>query len=322
MAALALAGCGGGDGGKSGGETADGMVNVTVAYAAPSAVFNPLILGIQEGVFKKHGLNVTAKFVEATGATSALLSGDVDFLMAGGGSALTAAAQGAQLSYVATTDPVYAFEMVGKPDITSPKQLGGKKIGTTATGSALDIAARKVLAQSDLQANDVNLVALGSPDKTAQALLSGAVDATLANPPLLPTLEKQGMRIIFDLTGRPFSNAGVTTTKKFAEQKPDVVQGLVSGMRESILLEKSDEAAAIAAMKTYLPVKDDALLKQTWDFFTTKVRTGDVVPRPDQFQDTIDVLSANNKALAKFDLSDLIDSKFAEQAMKDVPDAN
>src|SRR5581483_5191012 len=102
----------------------------------------------------------------------------------------------------------------------TPEDLRGKKIGISEPGSSSDIATRTLLKRFNLDPDrDVTLVPVGSLANRTAALLSGAIDAGLDNPPGSVAQEAQGLHALIDLASLkiPASNNTVVMQRSFVE---------------------------------------------------------------------------------------------------------
>jgi ABC-type nitrate/sulfonate/bicarbonate transport system substrate-binding protein len=68
--------------------------------------------------------------------------------------------------------------MMGKPDIKSPADLKGKKIGIQEVGGFSDVMSRLVLQKANISPNDVQFVTITTANRVP-AMLSGQVDAVV-----------------------------------------------------------------------------------------------------------------------------------------------
>ena len=91
----------------------------------------------QEGLFKKYGLE--AEYLAMNSGTlgvQTLLSNESQYLFSTGALAITANVQGADLEIITGGFNLYAFKVVGRPDVRSIADLRGKKISISQFGSA------------------------------------------------------------------------------------------------------------------------------------------------------------------------------------------
>jgi NitT/TauT family transport system substrate-binding protein len=130
----------------------------------------------QKGWFKDAGLDVELDWFDYSPSIDAFAAGKIDADMIVAGDDLVTGASGAKSKIVCLVDYSEGSDMiVGGPDVTSIKDLKGKKIGVelTLVEHELLLQALKVNGMSQ---SDVTLVGTAT-DKTPQALQSGQVAA-------------------------------------------------------------------------------------------------------------------------------------------------
>jgi len=144
----------------------------------------------QKGWFKEAGLDVEMVWFEYSPSIDAFSAGKIDADMIVAGDDLVTGASGAKSKIVCLVDYSEGSDMiVGGPDISSIKDLKGKKVGVelTLVEHELLLQALKVNGMSQ---SDVTLVGTAT-DKTPQALASGQVAAVGAWYPISGQALKQ-----------------------------------------------------------------------------------------------------------------------------------
>ena len=130
----------------------------------------PVWIGIEKGIFKKHGFTVTWRFIgKSMDRLNAISSGEAQFASLGEIAMLSAMAHGNKRFYwVGNQNIAPGFEgLVAKKGITIFDQLKGKKIGLPF-GSSVDLTCRMLLKQNGLDPKkDVSLVNLEVGDVPA-----------------------------------------------------------------------------------------------------------------------------------------------------------
>src|SRR5919197_407690 len=220
--ALVMTACGGSSGG--GEQSSSGPVKLQVGYSEPVADVLPLWIGIESGIFAKHGLQVSSQQITSTNNVAALLSRQVQFAFVGGSEVMSAAAQGGDLSVVGMATPVFPYVFYSNPGVADAQGLKGQKIATTKPGANLDISTRVALSRLGLDPDkDVSIVPTGSVPNVTSALVSGQ-------------MEGRGFHPLYDLAKQkiPYGAVGVTTTKSYSSSNKDATQRFVDGVLESI----------------------------------------------------------------------------------------
>jgi NitT/TauT family transport system substrate-binding protein len=293
--------------------------HLTAAYSERIAVDLPLWFALEQGLFQKHGLDVDLQLITSSNAMAALLAGQVDVDNGGGAEALSATTGGSELVVLGSMAAVTPFVFEVPQSITSIDELRGQKVGVSAPGSSSDVATRAGLRAVGLQPDqDVNIVAVGSLQNRTAALLSGAIQGGVAQPPDSLTLEAQGFHPLFDLAALklPTSQGSIIVQRSWLAQHRDVAQNYVDAIVEAIAAEKADRAAAIAVLQKYLQTDDQQALGATYDYFVGEVIPSDPSPRPEEFTNDVEQLSVQNPAIRDVDLGKLIDASFVQSALE------
>ena len=275
-------------------------------------------VGVDEGIFRKHGLDVNAQLVAGgSTTTAALLSGQTQIAQAGGSETLSAVANGADLVVVATLAGVYPYLFEVTPDITDMHGVVGKKLGVSNVGGSADIALRVALRANGIDPEkDVTIVPTGSGQNRTAALQSGAIQGGMAGPPDSLAIEAVGLHPILDLASQhlPSANTVVVAQRSYVQQNRDVVQRYVDAIIDSMVQLKSDRPGTIAILEKYYQNNDDHAMGIAYDFYANEVAQTLPYPKPEQFKDSVDALSVTNPKVKDIDLSKVLDSSFVQNA--------
>ena len=314
--ALVVAACGGSSGG---GASSGGPVKLQVGYSEPVADVLPLWIGIESGIFAKHGLQVSSQQITSTSNVAALLSRQVQFGFVGGSEVLSAAAQGGDLSVIGTATPVYPYVFYSNPAIPDAQGLKGKKIATTKPGANLDISTRVALSRLGLNPDaDVSIVPAGSVPNVTSGLVTGQMAGSVSHPPESLQLEAKGFHPLYDLAKQkiPYAAVGVTTTKSYVSSHKDATQRFVDGVLESIQKERTDKQLSIQVLGKYLKEQDPDRLSRTYDFYAKEVVQPLPYPKAAMFTDAQRILGAKDGKVRSYKIDQLLDSSFLNDASR------
>ena len=124
------------------------LVKVRMAYDGYSMTSAPLQYAVQQGVFKRFGLDITPTFIEGGSMlTQAIVGGSLDIAQNGYTPATAAAVQGADIVIIAGIANTLPYQLVVKTGINSAADLKGKTVGISRYGSSTDAAAEFALKQ-------------------------------------------------------------------------------------------------------------------------------------------------------------------------------
>jgi NitT/TauT family transport system substrate-binding protein len=293
-------------------------VALHVSYSNLIADNLPEWQAYESGIFKQNGLDVTLDNIASSTGIPALLSGQVQIAHLGGSETLSAAAEGGDVMLVAITGPVYPFVFMAQPSIASVQDLKGKKIGVSNPGSSSDIATRVMLTRVGLDPEkDVSIVAVGSLQNRTAALLSGAIDGGLAQPPDQLALEDKGLHVIYDLAAQKLPSVGdsIVVQRSWLNSNKEVMQRYVDSIVQATAFSKKNKTESLPVLAKYLKNDDQRALGVTYDFFVGSVTPDYPVVKPEYFADAVQQLGATNDKIKGFDLTSMLDNEFVQSAM-------
>jgi ABC-type nitrate/sulfonate/bicarbonate transport system substrate-binding protein len=303
------------------------VTSINVAYSAQSADDLYLFAAMNDGIFTREGLSVKATLIQSAPSLSALIAGQVQFDLVGGGDTLSAIAGGASnLRWVGTADTYAADLLYTRPNITGASQLKGITIASTSTAGASTVCAK--LAMQHFGVTDYKIAYLGSVTSDVSALLSGAAQATCANPPGSYQLDAAGEHALWNLTTAKvkLAQTGIATTQTEISNDPSVVQRFLTAMTEGQKVVHASGAATMAADQKLLEQitggsvtsADAAKTMQ----FENEVQTGNLTPLTTDLMIGQKYEALVSPAIGKIDLSTVVNASFAKAAATAVYGAN
>src|SRR5512132_4601826 len=122
------------------------LINVVAGYGSADGAVAPLWFAKETKLFEKHGLDVLLVGM-GTGSVSlrALIAKDLEIASLSGSGLVQAALQGADTVLIAALINGFVFKVFAAPEISSPAQLKGKKLGVSRYGATSDFAVRLAL---------------------------------------------------------------------------------------------------------------------------------------------------------------------------------
>jgi NitT/TauT family transport system substrate-binding protein len=212
-AAVALSACGGGAGSSAGGaesSSAAGEIKPVTLMLNwyPYGEHAPFYYGVEQGIFKKHGIDLTIKAGQgSTKTVQAAGQGQVDFGWADTPAVLANIDKGVKVKslgvYLQTTPS--AVQVFTESGIKTPADLKGKTIAVSA-GDAPTVTFPIFLKAAGLTPDDVKQQNLDAAGKVA-AVLSNKVDGLIgfAHDPGPTIADKSGK----EMTYLRYADAGV-----------------------------------------------------------------------------------------------------------------
>jgi len=230
--------------------------SLRVAKVVPFAwTFTPLDVGIQEGIFAKHGITVEASASSGDAKLQQLLTaGSIDIGI-GSGPGMAFAVKGVPAKAVA--------EMYGPPrnmavmvsydsPIKTVDDLKGKKLGCTTVGSLTAWIGERINQKKGWGKDGINVVAIGGMPPARAAMKTHQIDGYIGALETGYTLEEaKEWRVI--TSGTPFVDHFIThvlfARDELVEKRPDAVRAFLQGWFDTIAYMKAhkDRAVAISA---------------------------------------------------------------------------
>jgi NitT/TauT family transport system substrate-binding protein len=230
--------------------------SLRVAKVVPFAwTFTPLDIGIQEGIFAKHGVTIEASASSGDAKLQQLLTaGSVDIGI-GSGPGMAFAAKGVPAKAVA--------EMYGTPrnmavmvsydsPIKTVDDLKGKKIGCTTVGSLTAWIGERINEKKGWGKAGIDVVAIGGMPPARAAMKTHQIDGYIGALEVGYKLEEaKEWRVITSAT--PFVDHFIThvlfARDELVQKRPDAVRAFLQGWFETIAYMKThkDQTVAISA---------------------------------------------------------------------------
>ncbi len=293
-------------------------VKLIVGYSNITADVLPIWVDDDAGIAKKNAIDLDARLIEGGARTmAAILANEVQLGLLGGSEAVSAAVGGADDVVIATLSPVYPYLFMVPKDIKSPADLKGKKVGISSIGGSADVATRVLFKSIGLDPEkDVIFVSLGSHSARTAALISGAIQGAVDDPPQSYELEDRGFYALYDLAAKklPAAQTGIVARKSWLDANRAVAQRFIDSIVLSIAEMRKNKQVVFDAIKKYFKIENEKTLQKTYDFYVGGVVAALPYARPEQFADSLVVLAARNEKLRGFDVSKIIDQSFVKSA--------
>jgi NitT/TauT family transport system substrate-binding protein len=247
---------------------ANGLLPVKIGYTALGAGYSDLYVAADYGIFKKHGLNARiVRLNDSSQLVPGLASGSVNIGVGVAQDSAQAIMKGAQLRFVAMSEPHYNLEMWAGPAVKTLQDLKGKKVAITSPGSESDYGLTALLKSKGMQRSDVTAIFVKGIPAEVAALESGAVSAILTQPPNGTQSREKGAHRLASLAGLPFPLGAYTVQAGYLKQNREVVKRFVAAEAESLQFLRSHKKETLASIQKYSGVKSPQLAEYAYDFF-------------------------------------------------------
>jgi NitT/TauT family transport system substrate-binding protein len=242
-----------------------------VAKVVPFAwSFTPLDIGIEAGIFAKHGLDVEASASAGDAKLQQLLtSGSIDIGI-GSGPGMAFIVKGVPAKAVAEmySVPRNMAVMVGYDSpVKAVADLKGKKLGCTTVGSLTEWIGTRINQKEDWGHDGVTMVAIGGMPPARAAIKTNQIDGYIGALETGYSLEEaKEWRVITAAT--PFVDHFIThvifATNDAISNKPDQVRAFLQGWFETIAYMKTHKAESVAISAKAINVSE-AVASRVYD---------------------------------------------------------
>lgn len=200
----------------------------------------PYAVAMEQGLFKKAGVDITGILSSGGGGTTVrnILASSTPYGEVAIAAALAAQREGLDVVIVNTgTRSVAESSLVTMPgsDVKSVADLAGKKIAITSPKAVSEMLLLMVLKEKGIDASRITRIASGGYTNSLTMLEQGAVSAAALIEPL-SIIRKDKYRTVYK-TGdilKPMTTSVGITTRKFAQENPQKLRAIIAGRRAGV----------------------------------------------------------------------------------------
>jgi NitT/TauT family transport system substrate-binding protein len=264
----------------------------------------PILLGIVDGIYSKHGMDVTAAAGRGSATTIQTVANMSDqFGFADGGTLVKLTAQGLRAKQVLGILQTGSNAVMALPDsgITKPVDLNGKTTGF-APGGATDQLFPAFARKAGVDFKSIKGIAVDATTRDNLFLLKKIdFDLALAAAQLPILQEKCDCKlslIRFSDYGLNLMSNGIVASDKLIAQNPDLVRRFVAATREAIGAAMMDPTHGVDDFFKYAPNAGVSrkVVSEQWQMAMALMRTKATETTPlgqmdaSDWQSTIDLL--------------------------------
>jgi len=311
------------------------QTKVTIAVGGGACLcYLPTVLAKQLGEFDKAGLDVD--LVDLKGGSDALkavLGGSADVVSGYFDHCVNLAAKKQELKAFVVYDRYPGLVLVVSPkhtaEISSVKDLAGKKVGVSAPGSSTDFFLKYMLKKNGLDPAGTSVIGVGLGATAVAAMEQGQIDAAVMLDPAVTVLQGShaDLKILSDtrtqkdtlaVFGGEYPGGALYSASGWVTAHPKEVQALTNAIVSTLTWIHAHSAEDIMAkMPPEMVGKDKALylaaLKNTIPMFS---ETGTMDPKGAAAVLAVFSESSPEVAKANIDVSKTYTNQYVEQANK------
>jgi NitT/TauT family transport system substrate-binding protein len=271
-------------------------------------------IGVDAGLFKKHGLEIEELPIRDTLTAGVQSLIGVDLLIGFGNplAVLQPVANGSDITVIGSHVSFDQYGMGVGSTIGSLKDLKGKKVGVSALGARSDLVARVILRRAGLDpSKDVEMVAAGLAPARALALSKNLVQGVPLNQEVAGEAQKLGIKIL-EMKSVPVVTDLLLTTRSFIKREEITIRRFMQGYAAAIQFFVSKRDASLSILKKYFPGNQAVSVDTMYDAFSAQLR-----PLPElnseALQALVDVGAAVDQRTKNLKPADIIEPRFFDE---------
>jgi NitT/TauT family transport system substrate-binding protein len=293
---------------------AENVRKVRLAYAGWETGTAVAYVGVDSGLFKKHGLEIEEIPIRDTLSAGVHSLLGVEILIGFGNplAIIQPVLSGADIALLGSHVSFDNYGMGVSSSVTGVKDLKGKKVGVSGLGSRSDLIARVILRRAGLDpSKDVEVVAAGLSPTRALAISKNLVQGAPLSEDVATEAKKLGIKIL-DVKAVPVVTELLMSTRSFIKRDEEAVRRFMRAYTAAIHFFVSRREDTLSILKKYFPNDQSITVDAMYDNFAAQLR-----PLPElnseAIQALVDVGAAVDQRSKSLKPSDIIEPRFLNE---------
>ena len=230
----------------------------------------------EKGFYRKHGIDVEI-IVTGQGGTAgiaALLANDIQMVSSAGDLLAAAALRGGDTVMVAAVVNKGLQRILTVPEIKTPADLIGKRVGVTRIGAVSHVVLQMMLQRWKMNPNDVQVIQVGSSPNMLVSLDKKGIEAAVLTIPSMFVAEDRGYRVLIDMADTDifYLHTMIGTTRSYIKNSREKVAGFLKGYLEGIAHVKQNKKESLEIVKKKLRIgaEQERNLERSMDLLSAK----------------------------------------------------
>ncbi len=249
---------------------------ISMGLSSVSALHTATWVAQERGLFRKH--NIDAEIIVTgqggTAGIGALLANDIQMVSSAGDLLAAAALRGGDTVMVAGVVNKGLQRILTVPEIKTPADLKGKRVGVTRIGAVSHVVLLMMLQRWKMTVNDVQVLQVGSSPNMLISLDKKGIEAAVLTIPSMFVGEDRGYRVLLDMADTDifYLHTMIGTTRSYIKNNRDKVSRFLKGYLEGIAFVKQNRRDSIEIVKKKLRIgaEQERNLERSIDLLSTK----------------------------------------------------
>jgi len=296
------------------------MKKVRVSIPGANVTYLPFYAAKDKGYYKEESLDIEFILMPAGLASTAVLTGDIDYNGAVTG-VVAAAVRGQPIKAVIFTMRSPVQGLMAKPDIKDLQQLKGRKIGVSSPGSTTDLSTRHILRRQGFEfGRDYSIVYIATEPGRLAALETGVLDAAMLSVPENIIARQRGFNeLALSADFMEFPQNGFGASNKKIKENPEEITRMVRATLRGLVFvsdNKNKDACLDIIMKNW-GIKSRAMASEMYDYMA-KAMLRDASISMNGLQALVDQQRESAKVTEPVNAAQVIDYSFVERVRKEL----
>ena len=255
------------------------LQKITINYPTRTGQVWPLYLAKEGGYYRKYGFDVNLAFGVHPAGIAMVVSGEAVMTAYTLEQAMIASSKDGSLVALGTPFKKSLFALMAQKNITSMRELKGKRVGVSQIGDAPYNYTSGLIEKAGLTPRDVEWVPIGGDvSARAAALVCGRVDATMITAPVYFKVEAEGFKNLANISDYEdiYAPSVYLLKKSTVAANPKLAESLIKAHAEAIKRFYDDKAFAMKAYQAW-DKQDPGELARVYDHYA-QVNTYERVP--------------------------------------------
>ena len=294
-------------------DTAYGAGPLLIAYGGHNETMAPIWVGIEKGLFRRHGVDPRALQTRSGPIMMATLaSGGAPLVWSAPSSALNTSVSGMKLGCFAVGNNKVPRELVARKGIESIEDLRGKTFGVQSIGGGFWLSTMVVLdaLAIDPDKYKLNMRVIGDTATVTQALITGNVDATVVPYSYSEMAKRAGARALADAGAlKLIYQATVMCSQKDSPAvSNETMNALTRGLVESLIyiLDPANKRDVMEVLRKHLRMSKDEDVEASYRVSRLQMPNIDVAPNLEAWRTVKRIVARVNPKVQDVDLDQVI----------------